>query len=253
MLKTNHTLIYLFCIFLSFASCKKEPVVLSKITANTIAIDSSFAAVKEITSTIAPYKEKMIKEINTVITFTSKDLVGTDGKLESSLGNLIADLSFKRGSPIFNKLTGKNIDFAMFNYGGIRASIHKGKVTNRHAFELMPFENIYVVVELSGEKVAELVQYLIKNSTAHPISKQVELTITKNGLDFKINKKSFDKSKTYHVLTSDYLQAGGDQMNFFKKPIKRYSLEYKVRDGIMDYFKSVDTLESNLDGRFKRK
>ena len=252
MLKTNRIFITLTSILFLIYSCKNEPFALSKITAKTIAVDSTISSVNEITRTIAPYKEKMIQEINTVISFTPNDLVRTDGNLESSLGNLLADLSFELSNPIFNKTTGKNIDFALFNYGGIRASINKGNVTNKHAFELMPFENMFVVVELTGEKMKELLQYLIKNETAHPISKHVRLTISKSKVDFKINQKPFNKNTTYHVLTSDYLQSGGDQMVFFKNPVKRFSLEYKIRDGIINYFKSVDTLKSKLDGRFKR-
>jgi 2',3'-cyclic-nucleotide 2'-phosphodiesterase (5'-nucleotidase family) len=242
-----------FFIIITISSCKKEKYVVTKIKANTIAIDSSLRSDQSVTSAIAPFKEKMIKEINTVISYTPKNLVRTDGTLESSLGNLLADLSYKRANPLFKKLKGRDIDFAMFNYGGIRAGINKGKVTNKHAFELMPFENMYVVVELSGNKIEELVQYLIKSNTAHPLSSHISLTINNNNYQLKINGKAFDKNKSYFVLTTDYLQSGGDNMNFFKNPIQRISLEYKMRDGIVDYFKSVDTLTSKLDGRFKRK
>jgi len=242
-----------FCLSILLISCKKDKYAIVKITAKTVAIDSTIAQVDTITKIIAPYKDKMLKEINTVISYAANDIVRTDGVLESSLGNLLADLSYERSNPIFNKLTGKNIDFAMFNYGGIRAGINKGVITNKHAFELMPFENMYVVVELSGEKVIELVQYLIRGNTAHPLSKQVNLTISNTNFDLKINNIPFDKNKTYHVLTTDYLQSGGDLMNFFKNPRKRYSLEYKMRDCIVDYFKSIDTLKTQLDRRFKRK
>ncbi len=242
-----------FCLSILFISCKNEKYAVVKITAKTTAIDSTLASVNAITETIAPYKEKMINEINTIISYASKDIVRTDGRLESSLGNLLADLSYERSNPIFHKLTGKNIDFAMFNYGGIRAGINKGAVINRHAFELMPFENLYVVVELTGEKITELVHYLIKGNTAHPLSKHIRLTISDSDFDLKINNIPFDKNKSYYVLTTDYLQSGGDLMNFFKTPLKRYNLEYKMRDCIVDYFKSVDTLKSYLDGRFNRK
>jgi 2',3'-cyclic-nucleotide 2'-phosphodiesterase (5'-nucleotidase family) len=244
-----------FLFFFSFLifSCKKEKYVVTKITANTIAIDSSLASDSDITKTIAPFKEKMIAGINTKISYTPKDIVRTDGDLESSLGNLIADLSYERANPIFNKETGKNIDFAMFNYGGIRAGIPKGNITNKHAFELMPFDNVFVVVELSGNQMEELINYLITNKTAHPLSKQVQLTITKKGYTFFIQGKKFDKKKDYYVLTTDYLQTGGDSMNFFKNPKNIYKTDYKMRDAIVDYFKSKDTIKTVLDHRFKRK
>lgn len=244
-----------FVFFLSFLifSCKKEKYIVTKITAKTVAIDSILASVDNITKTIAPYKEKMIEEINTKISYTPKEIVRTDGDLESSLGNLLADLSYERANPIFNKETGKNIDFALFNYGGIRAGIPAGSITNKHAFELMPFDNMYIVVELSGDKVEELIKYLITNKTAHPLSKEVQLTITKNGYELYIQHKKFDKKKNYYVLTTDYLQSGGDNMVFFKNPKSIYKQDYKMRDAIVDYFKSVDTIKTVLDNRFKRK
>ena len=253
MSTTFKNFVLLFCVSILLISCKEDSYVVTKITAKTIAIDTTISSANNITKSIAPYKEEMIKEVNTILTYTSKDLTRTDGKLESSLGNLLADLTMTRANPVFNKLTGKNIDFSMFNYGGIRAGIPAGKVSNRNAFELMPFENTLVVVELSGQKLTALIAYLIKSNTAHPLSKNIKLTITKNGYQLYINNKKFDNRKSYFVLTSDYLQSGGDNMTFFKNPIQRISLEYKMRDAIVDYFKSVDTLKSTLDQRFKRK
>ena len=135
MAVTFKNIILLFCFSMLLSSCKEETYVVTKITAKTIAIDTTIASVNSITQAIAPYKERMIKEINTVISYTPKDLVRTDRKLESSLGNLLADLSYEIGNPIFKDQTAKNIDFALFNYGGIRASIAKGEITNKHAFE----------------------------------------------------------------------------------------------------------------------
>ncbi|MBL4643246.1 MAG: 5'-nucleotidase C-terminal domain-containing protein [Flavobacteriaceae bacterium] len=252
MFTTFKNIVFLFCFSILLFSCKEDTYVVSKVTTKTLPVDATITSANSITKTIAPYKEKMIKEINTVLSYAPKDLTRTDGKLESSLGNLLADLTFKRANPIFKKQTGKNIDFSMFNFGGIRAGIPAGSVRNKNAFELMPFENILVVVELSGQKIAALIAYLIKSNTAHPISKNMELTITKNGYQLYINNKKFDSNKSYFVLTSDYLQSGGDNMTFFKNPIQRVSLEYKMRDAIVDYFKSVDTLRSRLDQRFKR-
>ena len=45
----------------------------------------------------------------------------------------------------------------------------------------------------------------------------------------------FDKYKTYKVITSDYLSAGGDKMEFFKNAIKVETTGYKIRDAIIDY------------------
>lgn len=240
---------FLLCLFLLSISCKKQQQLLTKITAKTIKIDSTIYSNKEISNTISPYKEKMIKEVNTVISMTPINLTRHDGEMQSTLGNLLADLCFNIANPIFTKKTTKSIDFSMFNYGGIRAGIPAGKITNKHAFELMPFENSLVVVELSGEKIEELINYFILNKRAHPLSKQIELVISKDNYSLKINGKPFDKNKSYFVLTSDYLQSGGDKMNFFKNPKSLAKLDYKMRDAIINYFKSVQSINSKLDNR----
>lgn len=238
-----------FLLFFILLSCKDPNYRNTKIVGTTSEIDSTTIADSTYVKVIAPYREKMIKEVNTVLTYTSTDLVRTDGRMQSTLGNLMADLSYIKANPLFKKATGKDIDFALLNYGGIRSGVFTGNVTFRNAFQLMPFENTLVVVELTAEKVQELVNYFINNNRAHPLSKQVQLIISENEHSLKIHGKVFDKSKTYYVLTSDYLQSGGDRMDFFKNPVQLYKLDYKVRDAIVDYFKSVDTLHSTLDNR----
>lgn len=240
-----------FIIFSALFSCKSQLPQLVKIEGKQTSVNEAIVADQTFENTIKPYREKVEKEMAAVISYTPKDLYRNDGDLESSLGNLMADLCYERGNPVFYSRTGKNIDFAMFNYGGIRAGISKGNITNETAFNLMPFENSLVVVELTSEKIKELVSYLISQNVAHPLSKQFNLAVTEKGYDLKINSAAFDNAKTYFVLTSDYLQTGGDNMNFFKDPVNIHKLDYKVRNAIIDYFKETDTIKVSLDRRFR--
>lgn len=240
-----------FIIIIALFSCKSQLPQLVRIEGKQTNINEAIIADETFENAIKPYREKVEKEMTTVISFSPIDLYRTDGELESSLGNLMADLCYERANPVFNSRTGKNIDFAMFNYGGIRAGISKGNITNESAFNLMPFENSLVVVELTSEKIKELVNYLISENKAHPLSKQFNLVLTDNGYNLKINNAPVDNLKTYFVLTSDYLQTGGDNMNFFKNPVNINKLDYKVRNAIIDYFKKTDTIKVSLDGRFK--
>ena len=41
--------------------------------------------------------------MNTILSFTPINLTRVDGELESSLGNLMADMCYNIGNPIFNK------------------------------------------------------------------------------------------------------------------------------------------------------
>lgn len=249
MLQSVKSFTFFIVLLVFFVSCKKQTHTLQKITAKTTTIDSSFSSNSEISTLIEPYKETMITEINKVLSYTPKNLVRTDGNMQSSLGNLIADLCFKKADSIFYTQTNKHADFSMFNYGGIRSGIYKGNVTNGHVFKLMPFENTLVIVELSADKILELATYFKENKQAHPLSKQIQITLTEQDYSILINEKKINSDKTYFVVTSNYLQNGGDNMTFFKNPVTLYETNYLVRDAIKTYFKQQDTLKSSLDNR----
>ncbi|OSY88063.1 UDP-sugar hydrolase [Tenacibaculum holothuriorum] len=240
---------YAICLIFMVISCKKTDAKLTKIIAKTIEIDSTIQPSVALKTVISPYKEKLAAKMQKVLSYSSEELNKKDSVRQSLVGNLMADLSIEMVSPLFNKKTNETIDFVMFNYGGIRAIIPKGEVAVERAFKIMPFENELVVVELTGEKIKELISYFINNKKAHPLSKNVQLTIASGNYDLKINNVPFDSKKTYRVLTSDYLQSGGDRMTFFKDPVKLTKLNYKFRDVIIDYFKEVDTLKSTIDNR----
>lgn len=253
IIKTNCVLmkktLFLFLGILSVVGCKNTAYEVSEINAKKIALNSQIQQDSSIIGKFLPYKEKMTEEISKTLTYAPNTLERTDGNLQSTLGNLIADLSYQKANEFFEKQTGKEVDFSMSNYGGIRASITKGNVTVSNAFELMPFDNTLVVVELSYEKIQELFAYFMARKKAHPISNQVELKIQNKTYDVLIKGKPINKNKTYFVATSDYLQKGGDAMNFFKNPLSMYESNFLIRDAIMEYFKSRDTLISKLDKR----
>ncbi|MBT8183083.1 MAG: 5'-nucleotidase C-terminal domain-containing protein, partial [Eudoraea sp.] len=146
---------------------------------------------------------------------------------------------------------GKDIDFVLLNHGGIRSIISKGNITTRTAYQVMPFENAVVVLDLKGKQVQELIEYLVRNKRAHPISKlHIELDAEFTLKKALIDGKPFDINKNYLVCTNDYLANGGDRMNFFKTNDTLYVLDYKIRNALIDYFKKVDTINPKRDNRF---
>ena len=114
----------------------------------------------------------------------------------------------------------------------------------------MPFENMLVIAELSGNQTQELFNYLEKRKEAHPIS-HLKLALKGEKLtDIRIQNKPFDPEKNYYVLTHDYLQHGGDNMSFFKNPIYLFNTRLKVRDALIAHLSTVDTLKVSIDNRF---
>jgi len=235
-------------IFFLFA-CSPSNLQVTKVTGKSIGIDSVLSTNNAIEEIIVPYRKELKKKMDKPLSEAQKNLVVNDGELQSSLGNLLADLSFEIGNPIFNKKVNTDIDFVMMNAGSLRASISKGVVTVQNVFSLMPFENKLVVVKLSGEKVKMLFDYFIKKKRPHPLSKNVQLVVNGEAYKVRINRVPFDENRSYFILTNDYLQNGGGGMDFFTDPEELIDLDYKVRDAILDYFSKQDVLEAKLDNR----
>ncbi|WP_417887231.1 5'-nucleotidase C-terminal domain-containing protein [Zunongwangia sp.] len=216
-----------------------------------IPINQNIESDTAIENFIAPYKEHLHKTLDSNLVYNPTSLEKSEKGLNTGIGNLMADIIMEQAEPIFKKRTEHNIDFALLNYGGIRADLNKGYITTSDAYRMMPFENEIVVAELTGEKVNEILAYLEKTKTAHPVS---GIKIVMNS-DYKvtnatINGRPILADQSYYVATSDYLQQGGDNMNFFKNPVHLYHLDYKLRNAIIDYFEKTDTLHTKQDDRF---
>lgn len=240
----------LLVVFLVFA-CAKEKQSVSRIEGKRITISDSITANEEIEAYIKPYRERIKEDMGKVLSYAPKDMHKNDGELETTIGNLMADFVRSQSEPVFNKRTGKSIDICLLNHGGIRAAIPKGPIKTQTAFNVMPFENSIVVAELTSENVHGLVDYLAKAKRAHPIAGlTIKVDANFKVLEALVNGKPIEDGKTYHVVTSDYLQNGGDRMNFLKDPVTLEVLDYKIRNAMIDYFKSVDTIPARLDGRF---
>jgi 2',3'-cyclic-nucleotide 2'-phosphodiesterase (5'-nucleotidase family) len=174
-----------------------------------------------------------------------------DGVLNSSLGNMFADATFELINPIFNDKTGNSLDIVILNNGGIRSIISEGPVSEKTAFELMPFENSIVVVKLKGKSINRMIDYLAKVKLPHPM-KGLEIVLSKK-YEIKsvlLRNNPIDENKYYFVATTDYLLDGGDKMYFLAESVETTYLDYKMRDVLIDYFIKTDTLKLKTDNRF---
>lgn len=252
-MKIFYNYLLVFCL-LFIIGCKNEAFTPSSVQAKRIPINSTIEANKSITDYIQPYKQQLNVTLDSSLAYNPTNLSKNDGDLNTALGNLMADAVLEQANPVFKSREGKNIDFVLLNHGGIRAEVPKGNITSRTAYQLMPFENEIVIVELSGRKVKEMLLYLGNAKTAHPVS-GIQIKANKNYkiIEARINGEPIDKMKTYFVATSDYLQQGGDNMAFFNKPVNLYSIDYKIRNALIDYFKKVDTIKAKVDTRYIKK
>lgn len=231
-------------------SCSDTPQKLVKIEGRQIQISDSIAKNKEIESFIAPYRKRIKDEMEGVLAFTPETMNKSDFKLNTPIGNMMADAVMEMANPIFKKRTGKEIDLVILNYGGIRSGINAGDITTRTAYNIMPFENEVVIAELASDELEALINYLVQNKVAHPIAGlQVILDAEGNLNEAKV-KGEQNQKKSYFVATSDYLIKGGDRMDFFLKAKDVQTLDYKLRNLFIDYFKKKDTIAPVRDQRF---
>ncbi len=114
---------------------------LSKIEGKRIDINDSIVSNQAIEAFIKPFREQVNKNLDSIISYAPDTYSKSDGELNTAIGNLMADAVYHEGNPVFNKRTGKNIDFVLLNNGGIRSTISKGNITARAAYGVMPFEN----------------------------------------------------------------------------------------------------------------
>lgn len=190
-----------------------------------------------ILSIINPYQLEIEDQMNEVLTYTKNNL--TKGKPQSTIGNFVTDLC----------LDYADADICIMNNGGLRTNIDIGPISRGKIYELMPFENELVILELNKNDYMGLLQYIVQRG-GEPFS-GIKIIIDNNGQiisnSWPVN---FELGEKVKVLTSDYLANGGDKMSFFKNK-KQYKIGIKLRDAIIDYCSKKDTINITLDNRIK--
>ncbi|MBL0342072.1 MAG: 5'-nucleotidase C-terminal domain-containing protein [Bacteroidetes bacterium] len=202
---------------------------------------------------IYPYKVHLDSVMSEVLAYSAEPL--EKGQPESKLGNFVADLCFQSINAGLLQSAGNISDFCVLNNGGLRSSLPSGNIILKNVYELMPFENELVVLEMSGSTVAKLLQF-IANKGGVPVS-NIKMKISdKKAVDVFINGIAFDSNSKYRVVTSDYLAAGGDGMNMFEESLRIEKTGLKVRDAVIKYLKlknsAGEIIKVETDGRISK-
>lgn len=129
---------------------------------------------------------------------------------ETNLGNLITDAMIDE--------TGA--DIAITNGGGIRTSIAIGDVTLGDVITVLPFGNIIVTKELTGQAIVDTLEY---GTSSYPDASGKFPHVAGITFDINLNNETgervenvmvdgtaIDLNATYMVATNDFLAAGGD-------------------------------------------
>ena len=206
-------------------------------SAERVEVNSAYDHENKIDSIVQPYKEDLEKEMLEVIARSDHDF--TKGRPNGVLNNWATD------ALLDNQLRtskGQRQVMSLLNVGGLRNPISKGDVTVGDIFKLMPFDNTVVWVEMPIEVLPEIEAYL-KERGGEPVG----MVKIENGKIRFLNPIS--ESKTFWIITSDYLMNGGDNMTFFEKKISFENDGVLLRDIFLEEVKMQKVLRYNDEER----
>jgi 2',3'-cyclic-nucleotide 2'-phosphodiesterase (5'-nucleotidase family) len=157
---------------------------------------------------------------------------------------------------------GKPVTLAIMNAGGLRKNaISAGELRASDIFELLPFENALIAVDVSGVQLAKLLQIATRDAQAgariqFKWNDQDRAEFLSGKLvDENGKEQEIDPEKIYTIVTIDYLlRLGGGSYAILQEAKSATPLNITLRDAIMDYVKSETAagrpIRSVLDDRF---
>lgn len=241
------------------------------IDASTISMEDlnateGFTPDQDIATRVSEINAQIEEDMGQVIGTSEVDLDGVRENVrasETNLGDLITDAMLWQAGQ-----DNEEVDAAITNGGGIRASIAAGDITKKSVNDVLPFGNTLYVVELTG---AELLEALEASTycTPEPVGAFPQVA----GIKFTINTgaaydagetypdstyagpnsinrvtiltvggQAFDVDATYTIVTNDFLAAGGDTYYAFSAAESGYDTGISLDQVVMDY------ITEELDG-----
>ena len=112
--KKNTRIFRYFVILLTFSglfSCKIQEFNTYKVEGKKIGITTEKGANTEIEAYVAPYRDKITKELDSVLAYCPETMDKSKGKWQTTIGNLMAMAVFELGNPVFEKRTQKTFSY----------------------------------------------------------------------------------------------------------------------------------------------
>ena len=205
------------------------------IDSSTIEPDASL--VQEITK----FESKIDNLLDEVIT-TSKGKFSHSFMEESTIGFLIAD-SMREAS---------KADVALTNSGGIKSVLNPGNVTLRNLYEILPFENNLITVELSGYELENLIELSLSDGKSGFLqSSGIECLYSPTNpsgcriIQIDIGENPLELEATYTVAINDFMYTNSvdwPELAAGKNP----QIKGMIRESFREYLKnrkSISPLE----------
>ncbi|HEX4744699.1 MAG TPA: bifunctional UDP-sugar hydrolase/5'-nucleotidase [Candidatus Limnocylindria bacterium] len=215
--------------------------VLIPVTSGTVRPDPEVAAL------VAQRRAEGLAVTSRVVGSTAVPLEGVRGT-EVPIGNLIADALLDYG-----RKQGWQSDVAFYNQAGVRASLPAGDITFGALYQVLPFANTIVQVDLTGTQLKEVLEgaagaagrlhiaggAFVYRFSDPPLQRVLSATVGGAPLD---------PARIYRVVTIDYLYTGGDGHTGFKNGINVKVGDVEV-DAVAAYIAANSPVHPKLEGR----
>ncbi|UJH71647.1 bifunctional UDP-sugar hydrolase/5'-nucleotidase [Ornithinimicrobium sp. INDO-MA30-4] len=184
----------------------------------------------------------------TVVGSASEDITGDssgDRGIETPMADLIAD-SILFGTDGVDE---GEAEIAFMNVGGVRSSLPAGDITYADAYAVMPFGNLLVSIDMTGQDVKDVLEQQFvedrsRQTLALGVSEGFSYTwdasqpVGSKVSGMELNGTPLVLGDTYRVATLSFLAEGGDQFTAFTNGTN-------LLGGPEDLANLVDYLEAN--------
>jgi 5'-nucleotidase / UDP-sugar diphosphatase len=212
--------------------------------------EDQFIPESEIADVIAKQQAIAEKGMDEVIGTAAIHLT-KDGDAQSLIGNMVCDAM----------LWASEADFSFLNLGGVRGDIGKGPITYRDVFNVMPFDNALVVLEINGKMLKEIIEFRVSGSRHGLRTAGAKIEYDRRRPDFErvtrleVAGENWQPDRIYRVATTDFLVQGNAGLTMLTR-IPDDDIQYSettLRDNIIEYIKANTPVTAAIDDRWKRR
>ena len=234
----------------------------NKILAETVKLETLTEAVQAVADRAAAIQKQIDDDYGAKFATTAVELDGVKANVrsgETNLGDLITD-ALVWGA----KKNGEQVDAAVTNGGGIRATIAAGDITKKDVNTVLPFGNTLSIVKVTGAELLEALEastYCTPETIGgFPHVSGIEFTVdTTKAYDQgdqypgstyyapksiqrvsiqSVGGKAFDAKAVYTIATNDFMASGGDTYYAFSAASVNYDLGVPMDEVVMDFIKT---------------
>ena len=178
-----------------------------------------------VNSIIKPYSDSINKLMNVVIGYNERQL--EHKRQGDALGFFMTDAYLEMARQKIDP----QVNAAFMNSGGIRLpDLPAGAITQGKIYELMPFDNLMVILKVKGSLLKQYLDTLVASEGVIESGITVQI-VNKTTQQIMVGAKPLDLNADYTIVNSDYV---GNTSGLLKN-IDRKTSGYLLRDAIIDY------------------